>query len=96
MIDQHVTNRTQLALIACLAQDPRGRIAAAIAEHREVHFDQLDPAEMRDQVTCIVTGFKPDRGGVGLFAKGIDRDTGIGDRLVIAETELDFSHRSPP
>ena len=88
--------RAQLAVIAGLAQDARSGIAAPVAKDREVDLDQLEPAKVRDQVTRIVARFQPDSGGIGLLAKGIDRDAGIGHRLVITKAELDFSHRSPP
>src|SRR5688500_8143289 len=44
-VDEHVAGRLDLASIAHLAQDPRAREAAPVAELREVDFDQADPVE---------------------------------------------------
>ena len=96
LIDQHVSHGAQFAGVAGLAQDPGRRIAAPVAEYGEVHFDQPDPVEVRQEVARVVTRLQPDGGGIGLLAKGIDGDAGIGHRFVITKAELDFSHKSPP
>ena len=51
---------------------------------------------MRQQVAGIVARFEPYCGGIGLVAKGIDRDGGIGNGLIAAEAELYFNHKAPP
>ena len=43
------------------------------------------------EVDEVLAGFKPDGGGIGLLAKAVDGDGGIGNRFVAAETELGHS-----
>jgi len=46
LVDQHLTDGAQFALLPGPPQVPFGGIAAAVAEHGEVHLDQLEPGEV--------------------------------------------------
>lgn len=90
LVDQHVTHRAQFAGVACLAQDPRRRIAAPVAEDRKVDFDQRQPVEEGNKLARIVARLNSYRGGVGLVAARIDSDRRMIDGLVGAEAKLDL------
>ena len=84
---------TAVPFVASLTPSERAKAAGAPVE---ADVSKLKPGEMRQEVAGIVARFQPDRCSIGLVAKGIDRNGGIGNGFIAAETELHFNHRAPP
>ena len=96
MIDWQFAHRAQFASIAGLTQHPRGGEPATVSKGREIDLDQLDPVQMRQQITRIIARLKPYGRRIGLRAEYVNRHAGIGNRFVIAKAELNVTNRLPP
>ena len=79
LVHQHIAHRAQFAVVARLAQDSGGGIAAPVAESGEIDFDEVEAFEMRDQIARIVARLDADGGGVRLVEEGVHRDGGVRD-----------------
>ena len=60
MVAHHLADRAQLALVAVtLAQQPRDRVAAPIAERREIHGDEREPIEVAGNRSRFLMAVEP-------------------------------------
>src|SRR3546814_13636202 len=69
------------------AQNPRRGIAAPVAKAREIHFDQPDTIEQREQQAHIVTCLDPHRDGAVLIEERVERYRRFLGGLIVAEAQ---------
>ena len=86
-VDQHVAGGLDLAGIARLAQDARGRKPRPSRNRGKSTSTSLTRSRCRDQPSRIVAGLDPHRDGVGLVEEGVEAVTaGSSAAVVVAES----------
>src|SRR3989344_11337 len=96
LVDQHIADRAQFALVSGFAQDLCAGKAASVAEARKVHLDKAKLIELRKKCARVLAWLDAHRSRIGAGRKLGERDGGIGNRRFVAIKDLGCGHAASP